>query len=113
MEVRNAGVHSVEATGIMQAPVKFRRHAVKSFAILLLIVATLSLQAAPLTPHHSGDDVSHCCVFCHFAHLAWANPAEALGVLAPVASEWHIAVHKSSGYRETLVVLGHSRAPPA
>jgi hypothetical protein len=45
--------------------------------------------------------------------MAWANPAEALGVLAPVHSEWHIAVHKSSGYRETLLVIGHSRAPPA
>jgi hypothetical protein len=97
----------------MQALVKFRRHHVKSFAILLLIVATLSLQAAPLTSHHSNDDVTHGCVFCHFAHMAWANPAEALGVLAPVHSEWHIAVHKSSGYRETLLVIGHSRAPPA
>ena len=66
---------------------KLRRHPVKSFAILLLIVATLSLQAAPLTPHHSNDDVTHGCVFCHFAHLAWANPAEALGVLAPVAAD--------------------------
>jgi len=36
-----------------------------------------------------------------------------LGVLAPVASEWHIAIQKRSGYRETLVALGHSRAPPA
>ena len=97
----------------MLASVKFRRHHVRSFAILLLIVATLSLQAAPLTSHHSSDDASHCCVFCHFAHMAWANPAEVLGVLAPVASEWHVAVHKSSGYRETLVALGHSRAPPA
>jgi len=41
---------AAEAAGIMQTLVKFRRHHVKSFAILLLIVATLSLQAAPLTP---------------------------------------------------------------
>ena len=97
----------------MQTLVKFHRHYVKSFAILLLIAATLSLQAAPLTSHHSNDCVTHCCVFCDFAHLAWANPAEGLGVLAPVASEWHVAVHKSFGYRETRLVLGHSRAPPA
>jgi hypothetical protein len=97
----------------MQSFVKFRCHPVKSFAILLLIAATLSLQAAPLSPHHSSDDATHCCVFCHFAHLAWASPAEVLGVLAPVVSEWHVAVHKCSGYRETLVAQGHSRAPPA
>jgi hypothetical protein len=97
----------------MQAPVKFRRQHLRSFAILLLIAATLSLQAAPLSPHHSSDDATHCCVFCHFAHLAWANPAEVLGVVAPVASEWHVPVQKCSGYRETLVALGHSRAPPA
>jgi len=80
---------------------------------VLLIIATLSLQALPFTSHHSADHLSHSCVFCHFAHLAWANPAQALGLFAPVLSEWHIAIHKSSGYRETLLVLGHSRAPPA
>ena len=41
------------------------------------------------------------------------NPAQALGVLALVVSEWHVAVQKCSGYRETLVALGQSRAPPA
>jgi len=45
--------------------------------------------------------------------MAWANPAQALGILAPVAAEWHVAIHKCFGYRETLVALGHSRAPPA
>jgi hypothetical protein len=93
--------------------VTFRRHNARSFAILLLIAAILSLQAAPLSAHHSADDLTHCCAFCHFAHLAWANPAPALNVLAPVASEWHVAIHKCSGYRETRVALGHSRAPPA
>jgi len=81
--------------------------------VLLLIAATLSLQAMPLSAHHSTDHVTHCCAFCHFAHLAWANPAQAFGILAPVASEWHVAIQKCSGYRETLVALGHSRAPPA
>jgi len=99
--------------GIMQALVEFRRPSLKSLAILLLIVATLSLQALPLSAHHSTDHLNHCCAFCHFAHLAWANPAQALGILAPVASEWHVAIQKRSGYRETLVALGHSRAPPA
>jgi hypothetical protein len=93
-------------------PVKFRRFNVRSLAILLLIAATLSL-AVPLGSHHSTDHLTHCCAFCHLAHLAWANPVQALSVLAPVASEWHVAIHKCSGYRETLVALGHSRAPPA
>jgi hypothetical protein len=99
--------------GIIQAPVKFRRPTLRWFAILLLIAATLSLQAIPLSSHHSAEDVSHCCAFCHLAHMAWANPAQALGVLAPVAAEWHVTIHKCFGYREILVALGHSRAPPA
>ena len=45
--------------------------------------------------------------------MAWANPAQALGVPAPIAAEWHVTIHKCFGYRETLVALGHSRAPPA
>ncbi|MEO8051364.1 MAG: hypothetical protein ABI833_13185 [Acidobacteriota bacterium] len=90
-----------------------RRPYLRSFAILLMIAATLSLQAMPLSSHHSADDFNHCCAFCHLTHVAWANPAPALSVLAPVASEWHVAIHKSFGYRETLVALGHSRAPPA
>jgi len=85
----------------------------RSLVILLLIVAALSLQAAPLSTHNSADHLDHCCVFCHFAHIAWANPVSVLGVLAPIASEWHVAINKCFGYRETLVVVGHSRAPPA
>jgi hypothetical protein len=97
----------------MQAPVKFDRPSVRWLAILLLIAATLSLQAIPLSSHHANEDLTHCCAFCHLAHMAWANPAQALSVLAPIATEWHVATHKSFGYRETLVALGHSRAPPA
>jgi hypothetical protein len=93
--------------------VKFHRHNVRALAILLLIAATLSLQAASLSTDHSTDHLTHCCAFCHFAHLALANPARALGVLALVVTEWHVAIQKCSGYRETLVALGHSRAPPA
>jgi len=93
--------------------VKFHRLNVRTFAILLLIAATLSLQAASLASDHSNDHLAHCCAFCHFAHLALANPAQALAVLALVVSEWHITIQKCSGYRETLVALGHSRAPPA
>ena len=99
--------------GIIQAPVKVSRHNLRSLAILLLIVATLSLQGASLSSDHSSDHLTHCCAFCHFAHLALMNPAQALGALALVVSEWHVASEKSSGYRETLVSLGHSRAPPA
>lgn len=96
----------------MQAAVKLRRHHLRWLAVLLLIVATFTLQAVPLA-HDSAGHLADGCVFCHFAHMAWANPAPTLGVLAPVVSEWHITVHKSSGYAETLVVIGHSRAPPA
>ena len=92
---------------------EYLRPSLRTLAILLLIAATLSLQAMPLSAHHSTGHLNHCCAFCHFAHLAWANPVQALGVLAPVASEWHIAIQKRSGYGETLVALGHSRAPPA
>ena len=92
---------------------KFHRQNIRSFAILLLIAATLSLQAAALSSDHSDDHLTHCCAFCHFAHLALANPAQALGVLALVVSEWHVAIQKCFGYRETLVALGQSRAPPA
>ena len=92
---------------------KFHRQNIRSFAILLLIAATLSLQAAALSSDHSDDHLTHCCAFCHFAHLALANPAQALGVLALVVSEWHVAIQKCSGYRETLVSLAQSRAPPA
>jgi hypothetical protein len=91
----------------------FCRLSLRWFAILLLIAATLSLQTIPLSSHHSAEDLTHGCAFCHLAHIAWANPAQALGILAPVASEWHVAIHKCFGYRETLVALGHSRAPPA
>ena len=98
---------------IIQAPVTFGRLNLRKLAILLLIAATLSLQAASLSSDHSTDHLTHCCAFCHLAHMAWANPAQVLSVLAPVASEWHIATHKCFGYRETLVALGHSRAPPA
>ena len=96
----------------MHTPMKFWCKYLRSFAILLLVVATLSLQAAPLSSHHSTDHLTHGCAFCHFAHLAWANPAQTLGVLAPVVSEWHVAIHKCSGDGETLVALGQSRAPP-
>jgi hypothetical protein len=99
--------------GIIQALVTFRGNLVRAFAILLLIAATLSLQAAALSSDHSTDHLTHCCAFCHFAHLALANPAQALAVLALVVSAWHVAIQKCSGYRETLVALGHSRAPPA
>jgi|SRR5580692_9951919 hypothetical protein len=99
--------------GIIQALVTFHRHNVRAFAILLLIAATLSLQAASLSTDHSTDHLAHCCAFCHFAHLALANPAQALGVLALVVSEWHVAIQKCSGYLETRIALGHSRAPPA
>jgi hypothetical protein len=98
---------------IIQAPVTFGRLNVRTLAILLLIAATLSLQAASLSSDHSNDHLAHCCSFCHFAHLALANPAQALAILALVVSEWHVAIQKCSGYRETLVALGHSRAPPA
>jgi hypothetical protein len=91
----------------------FCRLSLRWFAILLLIAATLSLQTIPLSSHHSAEDLTHGCAVCHLAHIAWANPAQALGILAPVASEWHVAIHKCFGYRETLVALGHSRAPPA
>jgi len=91
----------------------FCRLSLRWFAILLLIAATLSLQTIPLSSHHSAEDLTHGCAFCHLAHIAWANPAQALGILAPVASEWHVAIHKCFGYRETLIALGHSRAPPA
>src|SRR5579864_5681775 len=64
--------------GIIQAFVKFHRHNVRALAILLLIAATLSLQAASLSTDHSTDHLTHCCAFCHFAHLALANPARAL-----------------------------------
>jgi hypothetical protein len=93
--------------------VTFRRPNLRWFAILLLIAATLSLQTIALSSHHSAEDVTHCCAFCHLAHMAWANPAQALGVLAPVAAEWHVTIHKCFGYREILIALGHSRAPPA
>ena len=92
---------------------KFHRQNIRAFAILLLIAAMLSLQTAALSSDHSDDHFTHCCAFCHFAHLALANPAQALAVLALVVSEWHVAIQKCSGYRETLVALGHSRAPPA
>ena len=91
---------------------KVRRHNLRSLAILLLIAATLSLQGASLSSDHSTDHLTHCCAFCHFEHLAFTNPAQALGVLAMVVSEWHVTSQKCSGYRETLVALGHSRAPP-
>ena len=81
--------------GIIQAPVEFRRSSLRTLAILLLIAATLSLQAMPLSAHHSTDHLTHCCAFCHFAHLAWANPAQALNVLALVTSEWHVAIQKA------------------
>ena len=99
--------------GITPSPVIFHRPSVRWIATLLLIAATLSLQTIPLSSHHSDEGLSHRCVFCHLAHMAWANPAQTLGVLAPVASEWHFAIHKCFGYRETLVALSHSRAPPA
>jgi len=89
----------------------FGRHNVRAFAILLLIAATLSLPVASLSPEHS-DHLSHCCAFCHFAHLALVNPAQALGVLTLRVSEWHVAIEKCSGYREVLVALSQSRAPP-
>jgi len=93
--------------------VTVHRPSVRWFAILLLIAATLSLQTIPLSSHHSAEGLSHRCAFCHLAHMAWANPAQTIGVLEPITSEWHVAVHKCFGYRETLVALGHSRAPPA
>jgi hypothetical protein len=93
--------------------VSVHRSNLRALAILLLIAATLSLQAASLSTDHSTDHLTHCCAFCHFAHLALANPAHALSVLALVISEWHIANQKCSDYRETTVALGHSRAPPA
>jgi hypothetical protein len=99
--------------GIILALVTFGRHSLRSLAILLLIAATLSLQAASLSSDHSTDHLTHCCAFCHFAHLALMNPAQALSVLALVVSAWHVAIQKCSGYPETLVALGHSRAPPA
>jgi hypothetical protein len=91
----------------------FRRYNLRSLAILLLIAATLSLQAASLSSDHPTDHLTHCCAFCHFAHLALMNPAQALGVLALAVSTWDVTIQKCSRYRETLVLPGHSRAPPA
>jgi hypothetical protein len=82
-------------------------------ALLLLIAATLSLQSESLYSDHSSNHLTHCCSFCHFAHLALANPAQTVGVRALVISEWHVAIQKCSGYRETMVALSQSRAPPA
>jgi hypothetical protein len=93
--------------------VRVRRHNVRAFVILLLIAATLSLQAASLPTDHSPVHATHCCVFCHFAHLALTNPAQALTVKALVLSEWHVAIQKSCGRREALIAPGQSRAPPA
>jgi hypothetical protein len=92
--------------------VKIRRHYLRAFLILLLIAATLSLQAMPLSSHHSTDNLTHRCAFCHLAHVAWANPVQAPTVQAPAMAEWHVNIHKCSGCPETLMAFGHSRAPP-
>ena len=85
----------------------------RTVAILLLLAGMVSLQAASLLTNHSTDHATHCCGVCHVSHVAMVAAAQALSVLAPIVTAWHIPVEESSDYRETLTAIGHSRAPPA
>jgi hypothetical protein len=85
----------------------------RTVAILLLLAGMVTLQAASLLTNHSTDHATHCCGVCHVSHVAMVAAAQALSILSPSVTAWHIPVEESSDYRETLTAAGHSRAPPA
>lgn len=78
-------------------------------AVFTLLVITTSA-AAPGLFH--GDDLDHCCEFCHLGHVSIPRPAPAITFHAPPRLVSWIAVAGPAGQADHSCEFTHSRAPP-
>ncbi len=78
-------------------------------AVFTLLVITTSA-AAPGLFH--GDDLDHCCEFCHLGHAPILRPAAAVTLHAPPRLVSWIAVAGLAGQADHSCEFTHSRAPP-
>jgi hypothetical protein len=90
-----------------------RRQLWKAVLVLLVLIGTVSSQAASFGSHHSEEHATHCCGVCHIGHLTLLDAAGAFDFVAPSLLYWHRAVEKATRAPEPQVVLDLSRAPPA
>jgi len=78
-------------------------------AVFTLLVITTSA-AAPGLFH--GDDLDHCCEFCHLAHVPLLRPVAATTFHAPPRLISWISVAGPAAQADHACELSHSRAPP-
>ncbi len=78
-------------------------------AVFTLLVITTSA-AAPGLFH--GDDLDHCCEFCHLGHAPILRPSAAITLHAPPRLISWIAVAGRAAQADHPREFTHSRAPP-
>ena len=78
-------------------------------AVFTLLVITTSA-AVPGLLH--GDDLDHCCEFCHVAHVPLLRPVAAITFHAPPRLISCISVAGPAAQADHSCEFSHSRAPP-
>ena len=79
-------------------------------AVFTLLVITTTA-AAPGLFH--GDDLDHCCEFCHLGHVPILKPALGVTFYAPPQLVSWIAAASPSSHYDHSSEFANSRAPPA
>jgi len=89
-----------------------RQHC-RAILILLLAIGIPCSQVITLGASHSYDHSSHCCGVCHTGHLSILHAAHDIGFLPIALVSRHRPAEEPIRALEPLIVLSHSRAPPA
>ena len=79
-------------------------------AVLALLVVTTAA-ATPGLFH--GDDLDHCCEFCHLGHLPILKPGAGVTYQAPPSLAVSFRFEAAPQQSHSSLSVCHSRAPPA
>lgn len=81
--------------------------AVAIFALLVITTAA----ATPGLFH--GDDLDHCCEFCHLGHLPILKPGAGVNYQVPPSLAVPFRIEAAQQQSHSSPSVHHSRAPPA
>ena len=93
-------------TGLIDLAVRLPA-AVAIFALLVITTAA----ATPGLFH--GDDLDHCCEFCHLGHLPILKPGAGVTYHAPPSLAVTFLFEVGPQHSHSPLSVHHSRAPPA
>ena len=79
--------------------------AVFAFCVITTAAATPGL--------FHGDDLDHCCEFCHLGHLPILKPDAGVTYQAPPSLAVPVRLEAAPQQRHSSLSVHHSRAPPA